>query len=322
MFVMNYLYLTAGRKEKHSMEQNEIKKRQELGMACAILCALLWGVLPVYWKSLQPINSLLIMFYRLVLACILVFVAALAVYKWQGILQPIKDKKNLLYFIAAGTVISINWGLYIFMVNTGRIVQTSIGYYIEPLVVCVFGVIFFKERPNRYKIIAIALAVVGVLVMLLSYGQIPLLALVLAMSFATYAAIKKKLNAPALISLFYETVFLAPVALAVILYMELKGMGAFAVAEPKQICLLFLSGIVTAIPLSLFAMAANRISLIALGITEYISPSMGLALGIFVYKESFDIYQFVGFLIIWSGLAVFTVDDIMLRRAENKVNGL
>ncbi len=298
------------------MQISKDRRRQEVGMACAILCNLLWGILPIYWKSLDPIEPILIMFYRLVLACLVVFVAALITYGWKGIIEPAKKKGALKAFVLAGMVISVNWTLYIFMVNTGRIVQTSIGYYIGPLVICAFGMIFFKEKPNKYKTMAIALAFLGVCVMLLSYGEIPVLALLLATSFATYAAIKKKVQAPALISLFYETVFIAPIALAVILYMELNGLGAFTVAEPGQVGLLFLSGLFTAIPLSLFAMATNRISLFALGLTEYISPSIGLILGIFIYKEPFDVYQFIGFTIIWAGLAVFTADDIMARKAE------
>lgn len=291
------------------------RKEQELGMAAAILCAAVWGILPIYWKTLHPIDPLLIMLYRLVLACLLVFVVGLIIYKWRGIIEPAKEKGALIWFVVAGMVISVNWTLYIFMVNTEKIVQTSIGYYIEPLMVCIFGMIFFKEKPSKYKYIAIGLAFAGVCVMLLSYGQLPILALVLASTFATYAAIKKKVQAPALISLFYETLFLAPIAIGIILYMELGGKGAFTVGQPGQIALLFFSGLFTAIPLCLFAVAANRISLLALGLTEYISPSIGLVLGIFLYKEAFDIYQFLGFLIIWLGLAVFTAEDIVLRRA-------
>ncbi|HOA42334.1 MAG TPA: EamA family transporter RarD [Bacillota bacterium] len=294
------------------------KKQYELGMACAILCALVWGVLPIYWKALDPIDPLLIIFYRIVLTCIIVFIASLAVYKWKGILEPLKKKGAAFVFFAAGCIISVNWGLYIWMVNAGFIIQTSIGYYIEPLMVCVFGILFFKEKPERYKIAAILLALAGVCVMLFSYGQIPVLALVLALAFATYAALKKKLQAPALLALFYETVFLAPISVGIILYTELNGKGAFSVAEPYQIALLSLSGLFTAIPLSLFAMAANRISLIALGITEYIAPSIGLILGIFLYKEPFDIYQFIGFLIIWCGLAVFTAGGIRSHREAER----
>ncbi len=297
------------------------KKDRELGLLFAVLCALIWGVLPIYWKSLAPIPAILIMFYRLVLACALVFIINLRIYKWKGILGPLRKKGAILIFFVAGLLISINWGLYIFMVNAGMIVQTSIGYYLEPLVVCIFGYIFFRERFEPYKAFAFAFAVAGVAVMLISYGEIPMLALVLAFSFAAYAALKKKLQAPALLALFYETIFLVPVALPVIVYYEITNKGALANGEPYQIGLLFLSGFLTALPLSLFAMAANRINLITLGITEYISPSMGLILGIFVYEEPFDMYQFTGFSIIWIGLAIFTAGGIMTNRKFESQRG-
>ncbi len=297
------------------------KKDRELGLIFAILCALIWGVLPIYWKSLAPIPSVLIMFYRMVLACALVFVINLRVYKWRGILEPLRKKGAILIFFIAGLLISTNWGLYIFMVNAGMIVQTSIGYYLEPLVVCIFGYIFFRERFEPYKAFAFAFAVAGVAVMLISYGEIPMLALVLALTFAAYAALKKKLQAPALLALFYETIFLVPIALPVIFYFEFTNKGAFANGEPYQIGLLFFSGFLTALPLSLFAMAANRINLITLGITEYISPSIGLILGIFVYNEPFDLYQFIGFFTIWIGLAIFTTGGIMANRNVESQRG-
>lgn len=295
------------------MNNPDIRKEYKVGVACAILCALIWGVLPIYWKSLQPINSLLIMFYRLVLACIFVFVADLFIYKWKGIIEPLKKKGAILSFFLAGLVISTNWGLYIWMVNSGIVIQTSIGYYIEPLAVCTFGILFFKEKMDKYKLAAFILACAGVAFMLLSYGEVPLMALLLAVTFAVYSAIKKKLNAPAFLALFYETLFLLPVVVPYIIYTELSGNGAFAVAGTYKLALLSLSGVFTAVPLVLFSMAANRITLIALGITEYISPSMGLMLGIFVFKEPFDLYQFIGFVFIWIGLIIFTVGGIKLK---------
>ena len=180
------------------------KKQYELGMACAILCALVWGVLPIYWKALDPIDSLVIIFYRIVLTCIIVFIASLAVYKWKGILEPLKKKGAAFVFFAAGCIISVNWGLYIWMVNAGFIIQTSIGYYIEPLMVCVFGILFFKEKPERYKIAAILLALLYA--SCFSYGQIPVLALVLALAFATYAALKRS-SRSALLALFMKLCF-------------------------------------------------------------------------------------------------------------------
>ena len=286
------------------------KREYKKGIGAAILCALLWGVLPIYWKLLRPINPLTIMLYRILLLCLLVFVIDLFFYKWKGIITPLKQKGAIRVFLLAGAVISFNWGLYIYMVNAGFVIQTSIGYYIEPLVICIFGIVFFKETLEKYKLAAFLIACAGVGVMLLSYGEIPVMALCLAISFAVYAGIKKKLQATALLSLFYETVFLLPVVIPVIIYLELTGNGIYGVAEPRQIGILCLAGVVTAVPLSLFSMAANRISMVALGITEYLSPSMGLILGIFVFHEGFDLYQFLGFCLIWLGLAVFTVGGI------------
>lgn len=287
-------------------------------MISAILCALIWGVLPLYWKSLIDIDPLLLMFYRLLLACLLVFLINLFVYRWKGIVEPLKRKGAIRTFFLAGLMISFNWSLYIWMVNAGMIIQTSIGYYIEPLVVSVFGILFFQEKMSRHLLIAFLLACAGVGIMLFSYGGLPILSVLLSVSFATYAAIKKKLQAPALLALFYETVFLVPIVLPVVIYLESTGQGAFSQGSPMQLGLLFFSGLFTALPLTLFAMAANRISLVTLGITEYISPSMALILGIFIFHEQFDFYLLGGFLLIWVGLIVFTVGDIKMSSIGKK----
>ena len=288
----------------------QTRKETELGMLAAVACAIIWGILPMYWKSLHSIDPFLLMFYRLLLACFLVFIINLYVYRWKGIWGPLKQKGAIRSFALAGLMISINWSLYIFMVNADMIIQTSIGYYIEPLVVSIFGILFFHERMNRSQLIAFLFACLGVGIMLFSYGGLPVFSLVLSISFATYAAIKKKLQAPALLALFYETFFLAPVVLAVVLYLEFTGRGAFSQGTTSELILLSFSGLFTAVPLVLFAMAANRINLVTLGITEYLSPSMALILGIFLYHETFDRYLFSGFMLIWIGLVIFTVDGM------------
>ncbi|MGI6752456.1 MAG: EamA family transporter RarD [Anaerovoracaceae bacterium] len=289
-------------------------KEYAIGISCALSSMVMWGVLPIYWKLLYPIDSMLIMLYRLVETCIIVFVVSLFIYGWKGIIEPLKRKGAIIIFTLAGICISFNWGLYIFMVNKGYVIQTSIGYYIEPLMVCLFGVIFFHEKMNRYKSTAILFAIAGVIVMVFSYGQIPVMALGLAIAFATYAAIKKKMKAPALLALFYETVFLLPLVIPWIISYEMSGKGVIHTAEMSQIAWLSLAGLFTAIPLSLFGMAANRISLISLGITEYIAPSIALLLGIFLFKEAFDFFQLAGFTAIWIGLAIFTIGEIKERR--------
>ncbi|MHC1721713.1 MAG: EamA family transporter RarD [Aminipila sp.] len=292
------------------MDKTLEKKDYSIGMSCALGCAILWGFLPIYWQALRPIDSMVIIFYRIFLVGVTTFIAAYKLYGREKLFAPMKQKGILPTFIIAGILITSNWSIYIWAVNANYVIQTCIGYYIEPLMVCIFGVVLFKEKLNKYKLAALAFAMAGVVVILIHFKELPIIALSLALTFATYAAIKKKYQMEALITLFYETVFLTPFALALIIYFEINGKGAFSVAEPYQIGLLALVGLLTATPLALFTMAANRISMVSLGITEYISPSISLIIGIFLFKEPFDSIQFLSFVIIWIGLAYFTYGEI------------
>ena len=301
------------------MDKIKNKKEYEQGVACAILCSVLWGFLPVYWKALEPIDPLLILFYRIVLAGVFALFLALYFYKWEGIVKPLKEKGIIRTFFIAGVLISFNWGIYIWAISNGQVIQTCIGYYIEPLIVCIFGIIFFKERMNRYKLTAFLMACIGVAIILIYYRRLPIVALSLAVSFATYAAIKKKVKLDAVLALLYETMLLIPVAVIAIIYLTSKG--AASNTEPFQWGLLALAGITTGTPLMLFAMAANRVSLITMGITEYISPSITLMLGIFFFREPFDKIQLITFGIIWVGLVVFTVGEIKENREPLRKKG-
>ncbi len=286
------------------------KKNYIKGMQAAIFCSVLWGVLPLYWQALRPINSGVIIFYRIFLVGLVCFIASSKIYGIKEVLKPWKDKKTVLSNIVAGLIITFNWSLYIWAVNADFVIQTCIGYYIEPLMVCVFGVVFFKEKLEKHKLTAIVFAGIGLAVILVHFRQVPFIALGLALSFATYAAIKKTNKLPPLISLFYETVFLMPIALAVIIYLEITGMGALHTGAAYQYVLLMLCGILTAIPLGLFGVSAQNVPLTTLGITEYLSPSIALVLGIFVMNEPFDMIQLISFIIIWIGLVFFTMGEI------------
>lgn len=264
---------------------------------------------------MEPIDPLLILFYRILLASGFALILALIFYRQKDIMKPLKDKSTLLTLLAAGVLISLNWGIYIWAVSNDHILETSIGYYIDPLFVCIFGILFFKERLNKYKLTAILFACAGVAVMLICHHKIPMVALLLALTWASYAAIKKKLQMEAVLSLLCETMLMSPLALIVILYFELTGRGAAANGTPAQWILLALAGIMTGTPLMLFAMGANRISLITIGILGYISPSITLLLGIFVYHEPFDMIQLLTFAIIWAGLVVFTLGEMKESRA-------
>ncbi|MBN7772247.1 EamA family transporter RarD [Clostridium aminobutyricum] len=291
------------------MEASLKKSEYRVGLFCALGCATMWGLLPIYWHALRPIDSFVIIFYRIVLVGLTTFLAAYKLHGWEKIKAPLKQKKMLFTFIIAGILITSNWSIYIWAVNADLVIQTCIGYYIEPLMVCLFGIFLFKEKLTKYKLVALGFAFAGVVVVLIHFHEIPLIALSLALTFAVYAAIKKKYKVEALISLFYETVFLTPIALGMVIYFEVTGRGAFSVAQPHQFVLLAIIGIVTAIPLALFAMAANRVSLITLGITEYISPSISLLLSIFFFREPFDRIQLISFVIIWIGLLYFTYGE-------------
>lgn len=297
-----------------------MEKNYKLGLTAALGCSFLWGVLPMYWKTLVPIPSSVIIFYRIFWVGVVSFIAALKLYGMEKIKAPLRKKGNKLKFFIAGVIITSNWSIYIWAVNAGYIVQTSIGYYMEPIVVCIFGIIFFKEKVTKYNLAAFAMACIGVLIVILHFGEAPTIAMGLAGTFAVYSALKKSFEVESILSLLYETMFLVPVALGVIIFLEVTNQGAIGVGEPYQYVLLQFTGLATAIPLGLFAVGANNLPLVTLGVTQYLSPSMALILGIFVYGEPFDKVQFISFVVIWIGLVIFTIGEAkMVKKKEGRI---
>lgn len=289
------------------MNRNEYYK----GLVAILMCGFLWGVLPVYWNALKPIDSFVIIFYRIVLMALICFAVCAVKHGIKGIFRPMfRDKKTFFTFLTAGIVITINWSVYIWAVNAGYVIQSAMGYFLEPLLVCIFGVMIYKERINGMKKIAMGFAFAGLMVMVIGYRQIPLIAVGLGLSFAIYSAIKKSVTADPMQSLLYETIFLVPVALICIFHLESAGTGALDAGGTGKFILLMFAGIATAIPLGLFGYAAGRLPLITLGISEYISPSISLLLGIFLFKEPFDLIQFSAFVLIWIGLVFFTTGEV------------
>ena len=303
------------------MESVGSKTQYNKGLTCALACSVLWGVLPIYWQSLRPIESSVIIYYRIFLVGLVCIIVSLKLYGIGEIRRHLKPKGAKLKFFIAGLLITANWSIYIWAVNADHVIQTGVGYYIEPLMVSVFGIIFFREKLTKYKLISLIMAAAGVTVMLLHFREVPVIALGLAVSFATYAALKKSFNLPSVLSLLYETMFLMLPALAVIIYLEVTGQGAIGAGQPYQYGLLMLCGPITALTLIFFAEAANKVPLVTLGILEYISPSLSLLIGIFMFREPFDSVQFAAFVIVWIGLAVFTVGEKKeseIMKAEEK----
>ena len=298
---------------------NEINRKDyKQGLISVLMSSVWWGIMPIYWQWLKPIDSIVIIFYRIVLVALVCIIAAFIAHNKEEIFAPLRDKKLLARLIAAGVIITLNWSLYIYAVNSENVIQSCIGYYIEPLVVCLFGMIFFKEKVNFHKAVALIMGVIGVIAVVIYFKQVPTLALSIAFSFAIYAAMKKGLGMPPIISLLYETVFLAPLALMVIFYIESHGIGALAVASGGKYFLLMFCGLFTAFPLVLFANGANKTSMFLLGLTEYISPTLSLILSIFYFREDFAPVQLIAFAIIWTGLVFFSIGEFREYRNAGK----
>ena len=279
------------------------------GLICVLACQLIWGVLPAYWQALVPIPSWIIILYRMTTMFVYSYIAARLRYTKEEIWTPLKEKGALRRYLIAGALLTMNWSIYIWAMTTGHMIQSSIGYYLEPIVICLFGVVIFKEKFTNYNATAMALAALALIVMLIHYGQLPGVALGLAFTWATYSAIKKSSKNPPLIELVYETMFYAVLAVIGIFVIETRGIGALSLGVPGKYALMFLSGLVTLIPIALFGSAAKKVSLFIIGLTQYISPSITLLLGIFVYKEPIDRVQVISFAIIWIGLVFFSYGE-------------
>ncbi len=284
----------------------ESSKELKTGLIAALVSGIFWGLSPIYWKILYPIDSFTIILFRIVLCCIFAFIFSLKNASVKEILLRVIDFKFMKAPIIAGAFITLNWSLYIWAISNERIIETSLGYYIQPLIVCLFGVVVFKEKLVKFKIVAVAFAVIGVMVVVFYFQKPPIIPLTLAVSFATYAVLKKKYSISPMLSLFYETIYIAPLAIGVMIYRDVNGFGIFDFGATYQLYLLPFAGIVTLIPLSIYGYAAPRIPLITLGLSGYIAPTISLILGVAMYNEPFVAVQFISFGIIWIGLGIFT----------------
>ena len=295
-------------------------KNYKNGLIYALSCAVIWGFLPIYWNALNPISSLVVIFYRIALMTLTCF--AVEFYQKRNIKEifaPLfADKKKIWTYIIAGVLITMNWSIYIWSVQAGYVIQASMGYFLEPLLVCLLGMIIFKEKANKWKKISLGLALAGMMVLVIGYKELPLIAIGLATSFGIYTAIKKRVDLPPLQSLLYETIFIAPIALLVVFWMEGSGIGALETGGSVKFILLLFSGLATAVPMGLFCAAAKNLPLLTLGLVQYISPSISLILGLFLFREPFDIIQFSAFAIIWIGLVFFSYGELTDIRSMSK----
>ena len=282
------------------------------GLIAAAAAYLFWGLFPIYWKWLAQVPALQIMAHRIVWCAI--FVGA-----WLALSGGFREmrqlpRKTLLMLCGSCALIAMNWWLYIWAVNSGNIVETSLGYFINPLVSVLLGVWLLRERLNTAQWCAIAVAALGVLWLTLQAGRLPWIALTLAFSFGGYGLLRKLAVVPSVQGLMVESGLLFLPALAVLVFSELRGSGGFGHLGLRTDVLLVTAGLVTAVPLVLFAYGARRIPLSMVGILQYLAPSLQLLCGVLIYGEPFSASQAFGFSCIWMALGIYAVDSLLRAR--------
>ena len=286
----------------------ELRRGQLFGASAYLM----WGVFPLYFPLLEPARPTEVLAHRIVWSLVVMALVVTATRHWARVRSVVADRGRLLKLAAAAVVLGVNWGAYIYGVNSGQVVETSLGYFVNPLVTVLLGVVVLGERLRPAQWAALGVAFVAVVVLTVENGRPPWLALVLAFSFGAYGLLKKTARVGAVEGLAVETAVLAPLAVA---YLLVLGGGGTAVSEgPGHLLMLMGSGVVTAVPLLLFGGAAGRVPLTQLGLLQYLAPTLQFAIGVLLRGEPMGLVRLLGFGLVWLGLAAFTVDAVVHRR--------
>lgn len=285
------------------------------GILYGIGAYVLWGFFPIYWKVLHPVSALQVIGHRIGWSFILLIVFIVLTKQWQDFRSvALTSAKTIGIYAIAGVLLTINWLMYVWGVNAGFIVETSLGYFINPLLSVLLGVLFLRERLRLAQWIPVIIAAAGVIYLTFVYGRLPWIALTLAFSFGFYGLVKKLAPLGSLYGLTLETGIVFPAALIYLTVVEINGTGAFL--HDTALINLFLvgAGVVTTIPLLMFASAAKEIPLTVVGLLQYIAPTLQFLIGVFIYKEPFDHSHLIGFGIVWVALVIFWVENYLAHR--------
>lgn len=287
------------------------------GIIYSLSAYAIWGILPIYWKSIKDVAAFEILANRILWCVVFVVILLQGTGRWAGFLTETRgifaNKKKMLALLGAGLTITLNWGIFIWAVSAGHIIETSMGYYINPLVSVLLGVFCLGERLDNWIKFSVLLAAVGVGSMVWSLGVFPWISVSLALSFAFYGLIKKTLAVETMTGIILETLIVSPLALAYLYYLAGQGSASWQHCSPSTLLLLAGAGVVTAIPLILFTAGAKLLPLSIVGFLQYISPTITLLIGIFIYGEKFTPSHLFSFGWIWAGLLVFSIAQIRTR---------
>lgn len=279
------------------------------GIACAIGAYFLWGLVPIYWKLIKHVPAIQLLGHRITWSFVLLMAVLLASRKWPELKMLISDRKALRIYPVAALLVGLNWYIYVWAVNAGFIIEASLGYFINPLLSVLLGVLFLKERLRLFQWLAVLFAAAGVAYLTLTYGRLPWIALSLAFTFGLYGLVKKISPFGPLQGLTMETGILFVPAFLFLLYVNAQGQGAFLHTGARSDLLMAGAGFITTIPLLMFASAAQRIPLTMIGIIHYITPTCQFLIGVLVFRESFGADRALGFGIVWIGLILFIMES-------------
>jgi chloramphenicol-sensitive protein RarD len=300
--------------QSNPLEPAPAREPMNVGITYAASAYVIWGVIPIFWKFLSHVGPVEIVVHRIVWTLIFAVAALAAWNRLPKLYAALKNRRVLGALMISAILIGFNWGLFIWAVTTDRIIETSLGYYINPLVSFVLGVAFLGEKLSRLQMIAIALALAGVINQTVAVGFLPWISLVLALSFGFYGLIRKTVAVESIEGLTIEAIILAPASLAYIVYLVATKQGAFMHVDLFTDVYLILAGPITAVPLLLFAAGARLIRLSTMGFLQYIAPSMALVIAVFLYNEPFTHAHAITFALIWSALALVSWEAFRRER--------
>lgn len=290
-----------------------MERRQ--GFLAVTVCYTIWGILPIFWKLFSGLDSFYILSHR----CLWSFVFCLPLItltkRWGDVRAVFRDRRKLLLTLAAGALVGFNWGTYIFAVGNAYIVEASLGYYINPLLISALGFLLFQERFNKFELWALGLAVAAVLYFAIRLSVVPWISLAIALSFGFYGAVKKLSGVESSVSMTVETMLLAPIALVMLTLFEIGGNGAIGNVPGWEMAILPLAGICTLVPMLLYGYGVKRLDYSICGMLLYINPTLQLLLGILLYGEDFTITHGITFTLIWISVILFLVGQ---RKKTNK----
>ncbi|MCW2868155.1 MAG: RarD protein superfamily transporter [Marmoricola sp.] len=302
----------SGVSEAYGADMDEQRRGLLLGVAAYAM----WGLFPLYWPLLRPAGAVEVLAHRVAWSMVTMLVLTIVLGRTSHLRRIVRTPRTVVLLTIAAIVVAFNWGGFIYGVNAGRVVEVSLGYFINPLVTVLLGVLVLHERLRPLQWAGLALGAVAVVVLTVDYGHPPWIAFLLASSFGTYGLAKKKADVGAVESLTFETVVLFPVAIGWLLFLGATGRGGFTAHGPGHALLLVTTGLVTAIPLICFGAAATRVSMTTIGLLQYLAPTLQFVLGLAVFHETMTPVKWVGFALVWAALVVVTVETLHHHRSR------